>query len=311
MDLRRRSSPFSSAQVPPDHSPHHPDSQNHNSSTDTEDNGRLSLSPCDNEPPSPLLRKASPSEPGRADSQNHSSSAAANQDTSMTSTQPFSSNSQLLSDTPLNGVQSSPFDVYGDLEDNVRSPFEPGRPDSRNHSSGADTNQKVNSTQWFSSSSQLCDTLIDDTESLDFLVYGDKQDDGRRSLPRYNIEPLPPFPSESNNISPGQLRTERQSEVGSPLASNKSNESSLFYPINPSSSPSRVSCLITPVFSSYTHCWHFVTHKSRTVKVAKSYLTGMPVKRTGVLGRAGRCVALCSALCPLIVAKRQRSGVFW
>ncbi|KAK3952248.1 hypothetical protein QBC32DRAFT_146460 [Pseudoneurospora amorphoporcata] len=223
MDLRQpepcsRSSPFPLAPVPPGHNPDHPDSQNHNSSADTEDDGRRSLSPCDNEPPSPLLRKPSPPEPGRADS--------------------------------------------------------------RNHSSGADANQYVNSTQWFPSSSQLLrDTALDDAESLDFLVYGDTQDDGTRSLPRYDIEPPPPFPSESNHVSPRQLRTERQSEVGSPLASNTSNESSLFYPINPSSPPSRVSCLITPAFSSYTHCWHFVPHKSRTVKVAKSYSAGMPIEK--------------------------------
>ncbi|KAK3490126.1 hypothetical protein B0T13DRAFT_87932 [Neurospora crassa] len=205
MDFRQpssrspRSSPFSSVQVPPDHNPHYPHSQNHNSSTDKEDNGRRSLSPCDNEPPSPLLRKPSPSEPGRADSQNHSSDDGANQDTSMTSTQPFSGNSQ-LSDAPLNGVQPSPFDVYGDMEDNATSsPYEPGRPDSRNHSPSADADEDVNATQLFSAMSQLRDTPLDDAESLDFL-------DTHDSLPRYDIEPPPPpFPVESNNVPARQL----------------------------------------------------------------------------------------------------------
>ncbi|KAK3392225.1 hypothetical protein B0T20DRAFT_420537 [Sordaria brevicollis] len=67
-----------SAQVPPDHNPHHSHSQNHNSSVDTEDNGRRSPSPCDNEPPSPLLH-----------SRNHSSGADTNQD--VNATQRFSS----------------------------------------------------------------------------------------------------------------------------------------------------------------------------------------------------------------------------
>ena len=46
--------------------------------------------------------------------------------------------------------------------------------------------------------------------------------------------------------------------------------------------------------------WHFVGHKSRTVKVAKSYFAGAPVERIGVLGRADR--VLLKVLCPLIVA---------
>ncbi|KAK3946694.1 hypothetical protein QBC32DRAFT_127303 [Pseudoneurospora amorphoporcata] len=48
------------------------------------------------------------------------------------------------------------------------------------------------SAQAFSCRSELRDTPLDNAESLD--LYGDTQD-GRRSLPRYDFEPLHPPPT--------------------------------------------------------------------------------------------------------------------
>ena len=126
-------------------------------------------------------------------------------------------------------------------------------------------------------------------------MFDETQDNGGRSLPRYDIEPPPPFPPELSGVSPRQLRDERQSESGSPLPSKKPYESFISYPL-PASPISSLTLF------SYAHCWHCVGHKSRTVKVAKSYLAGTPVERTGVLGRAGRERCSCSVLRPLIVA---------
>lgn len=122
----------------------------------------------------------------------------------------------------------------------------------------------------------LRDTPLSDVESLHFDMSGDTQDIGRRSLPRYDNEPPPPFPSESNDLPPRQLRNERQSEFDSPLASKKLNEFSLPYPVNPSSAPSRVSCLITPA----SFLCRLLAFRHPQVKISNSYSAGTPVAPT-------------------------------
>lgn len=106
----------------PTTTPHHPDFQNHNFSADDDDSTQSSPSQLYRDlPPLDICGdngRLSPFEPDRPDSPNHSSSAGASQDASMTLIQPFSDNSQ-LSDRPLNGVHPSPFEVYGDMEDNA------------------------------------------------------------------------------------------------------------------------------------------------------------------------------------------------